>query len=50
MADIERQATAVRKNMERLRASRRARDAEEARKDAVLPPKAKTRRKTRLPK
>jgi hypothetical protein len=50
IADIERQAIAVRKNMERLRALRRAKDAEEVRKDAVLPPKAKARRKTRLPK
>ena len=50
MADIERQATAVRKNMERLRALRRARDEEAARMDAVLLPEAKTRRKKGLPK
>jgi hypothetical protein len=50
MADIERQATAVRKNMERLRALRRARDEEAARMDATLSPEAKTRRKTRLSK
>jgi hypothetical protein len=50
MADIERQATAVRKNMERLRALRRARDEEAARMDAVSLPEAKTRRKKGLPK
>ena len=50
MADIERQATAVRKNMERLRALRRARDEEAASMDATLLPAAKTRRKKGLPK
>jgi len=50
MADIERQATAVRKNMERLRALRRARDEEAPGMDTVLLPEVKTRRKKGLPK
>jgi hypothetical protein len=49
MADVEQRAIAVRKNMERLRAMRQAREAEEVKTEAVLPP-AKTRRKQRLPK
>ncbi len=50
MADIERQAAAVRKNMERLRALRRARDEETPRMDAALLLEVKTRRKKGLPK
>jgi len=50
MTDIERRATAVRKNMERLRALRQARDEEAARMDVVLLPEVKTRRKKGLPK
>jgi hypothetical protein len=38
MADVEKKAFAVRKNMERLRALRQAREAEEARMEALLPP------------
>ena len=45
MADIERQAIAVRKNMERLRALRQTKEAEEARTRAVLPVEAKMKRK-----
>lgn len=37
MAEVERQAIAVRKNMERLKALRLARDAEEAAAEAVAP-------------
>ena len=44
IADVEQKAIAVRKNMERLRALRQARDAEEARTEAILSPE-KTRRK-----
>jgi hypothetical protein len=50
MADVERQAIAVRKNMERLRALRQAREAEDARTEAVSAPEAKARRKNGLPK
>jgi len=50
MADVEQQAIAVRKNMERLRALRQASEAEEARTEAILPREAKTRRKKGLPK
>jgi hypothetical protein len=49
MADVEQQAVAVRKNMERLRALRQAREAEEVRTDAILP-SARRRRKKALPK
>jgi hypothetical protein len=45
MADVERQAVAVRKNMERLRALRQAKEAEEARTEAALPSTAKKKRK-----
>jgi len=48
MADVERNAAAVRKNMERLRALRVAREAEEeveARTRAALPVAAKKKRK-----
>lgn len=50
MADVEREAIAVRKNMERLRALRQAREAEAARTEAALPQAAKPRRKKRPPK
>jgi hypothetical protein len=49
MADVEQRAIAVRKNMERLRALRQAREAEEAKTEVVSPP-AKMRRKSGLPK
>ena len=49
IADVEQKAIAVRKNMERLRALRQARDAEEARTEAILPPQ-KTRRKKGYPR
>ena len=45
MADVERNATAVRTNMERLRALREAREAEEATTQAAAPPAAKKKRK-----
>ena len=43
MADVEQEAVAVRKNMERLRALREAKEADEARTSAavVLPAKKK---------
>jgi hypothetical protein len=37
MADVEKSAMAVRKNMERLRALREAKEAEEAREASALP-------------
>jgi hypothetical protein len=49
MADVEQKAVAVRKNMERLRALRQAREAEETKTESILP-SAKTRRKKALPK
>jgi len=45
MADVERKAASVRTNMERLRALREAREAEEATAQAALPPAAKKKRK-----
>jgi hypothetical protein len=45
MADVQRQAVDVRKNMERLRALREAREAEEARTQAALPKSAAKKRK-----
>jgi hypothetical protein len=48
MADVERQGIAVRKNMERLRILREAKEAEGARARAALPEPAKTKRKKRL--
>ena len=50
MADVERLAAETRKNMQRLRALREARDADEARAGAVLPRPAKKKRKTRTVK
>ena len=46
MADAEQKAVAVRKNMERLRALREAREAEEVRTNVALPAAAKKKRKT----
>ena len=48
MADVEQQAVAVRRNMERLRALREAREAEEVRTHVALPVTAKKRRKKAL--
>lgn len=48
MADVERQSIEVRKNMERLRILREAKEAEGARARAALPEPAKTKRKKRL--
>ena len=48
MADVEQKAIALRKNMERLRTLRQAREAERVTTEAILPP-AKTRRKKGLP-
>ena len=45
MVDVAQQAIAVRKNMERLRALREAREVEEARTSAPVPPTAKKKRK-----
>ena len=45
MADVERKAIAVRKNMERLRALREAREAQEVRTHVALHVTAKKRRK-----
>ena len=45
MAEVERQATESRKNMQRLRALREAREAEEASAQAALPKLAKKKRK-----
>jgi len=45
MADVERKSAAVRTNMERLRALRQAREAEQAIAQAALPPAAKKKRK-----
>jgi hypothetical protein len=45
MADIEREAIAVRKNMERLRTLREAREAAQARAQAAAPAAAKKKRK-----
>ncbi|MGY8685090.1 transcriptional regulator [Bradyrhizobium sp. UFLA05-153] len=48
MADLERQAVEVRKNMERLRALREAKEAQEARTRTVLPEAARKKRKKEL--
>lgn len=45
MADLERQAVEVRKNMERLRSLREAREAEAAKNQAAVPKAAKDRKK-----
>lgn len=48
MTDIEQKSVAVRKNMERLRALRQAREAEEAKTPAVDAPVVKKKRKKAL--
>lgn len=48
IADVEREATAVRKNMERLRALREAKEAEEAKTQPVNPATPGKTRKKRL--
>lgn len=48
MADLERQATEVRSNMERLRALRQAREANEMKDRPILPPAMKKKRKRRI--
>jgi hypothetical protein len=51
MADVEREAAAVRKNMERLRTLREAKEAEAVRTEATThDATAKTKRKKRLSK
>jgi len=51
MADVEREAAAVRKNMERLRALREAKQAEDVKTDAASDKAAtKTKRKKRISK
>jgi len=50
MADIERHAIALRKNMERLRALREAKEAEEASTQAALPPTSAKKRKRAISK
>jgi hypothetical protein len=45
MADVEQKAVAVRKNMERLRALRQAKEADEARTSATVPLPAKKKKK-----
>ena len=46
MADVEKQAAETRKNMQRLRALREAREADETSARAALPQPAKKKRKT----
>jgi hypothetical protein len=50
MADVERHAIAVRKNMERLRALREAKQAEEASAQTMIPAGQKKARKSRVSK
>jgi len=45
MADIERTAIAIRKNMERLRALREAKEAEEAKTQSAIPVAVEKKRK-----
>ena len=45
MADVEQKAVAVRKNMERLRVLREAKEADEARTSAAVPLPAKKKKK-----
>ena len=46
MADVERQAVEIRKNMQRLRALREARETDEVRDRTALPRSANKKRKT----
>lgn len=48
MADIERDAVAIRKNMERLRALRKAKEAGEVRAEAVTATGSKVNRKKKV--
>jgi uncharacterized protein with von Willebrand factor type A (vWA) domain len=48
MADLERQATDMRNNMERLRALREAREADEMKNRPIPPPAVKKKRKRRI--
>jgi hypothetical protein len=50
MAEVERQALAVRKNMQRLRALREAKEAESAENEPVAKPATKPKRKKPVPK
>ncbi len=50
MADVERQAVEVRRNMQRLRALREAKEAAEGTDQAPLPQRVKTRRSKRIAK
>lgn len=50
MADLDRQATEVRNNMERLRVLRQAREADEVKNRPAVPPTAKKKRKRRIVK
>jgi hypothetical protein len=50
MADVERSAVAVRKNMDRLRALREAREAEEASAPTIVPAAPKKKRKQAVSK
>jgi hypothetical protein len=50
MADVERSAIAVRKNMDRLRALREAREAQEASAPAIVPDIPKKKRKKAVAK
>jgi hypothetical protein len=49
MADVEKRAVETRKNMQRLRALREAREADETSARTVLPQPAKKKRKTNTP-
>ena len=48
MADVEKQAIEVRRNMQRLRALRETKEAEEIRNSDILPQAVKKRRKPRV--
>jgi hypothetical protein len=48
IADVERRAVEVRQNMQRLRAMREAREADERRSQALLPQPAKKKGKKRV--
>jgi hypothetical protein len=50
MADIERRAIAIRKNMERLRALREAKEADEAKTQPAIPVAVEKKRKKGLSK
>jgi hypothetical protein len=48
MADLEKQAAETRKNMQRLRALREAKEADETSAQAILPQPVKKKRKARI--